>query len=114
MIDLGICFPVKLGLETWHFSYLPLRATDKLEYRRIRTTFENMNLPNLYTPRSANLKNFYYLGAKAWNNLPSDLRNKCDAKAFSNIYKAQLLHSIIGDPTYVVNNAYDFLYRPKI
>ena len=50
-----------------------------------------------------------YLGAKAWNNLPSDLRNKCDAKAFSNVYKAQLLHSIIGDPTYVVNNAYDFL-----
>ena len=69
---------------------------------------------NLYTPKSPNLKNFYYLGAKAWNNFPSDLRNKCDAKAFSNIYKAQLLHSIIGDPTYVVNNAYDFLYRPKI
>ena len=78
---------------------------------------------NLYTPKSPNLKNFYYLGAKAWNNLPSDLiiiiiiiiiRNKCDAKAFSNIYKAQLLHSIIGDSTYVVNNAYDFLYRPKI
>ena len=41
---------------------------------------------NLYTPKSPNLKNFYYLGAKAWNNLPSDLRNKCDAKAFSNIH----------------------------
>ena len=66
---------------------------------------------NLYTPKSQNLKNFYYLGAKAWNNVPSDLRNKCDAKALSIIYKAQLLHSIIGDPTYVVNNAYDFLYR---
>ena len=52
---------------------------------------------NLYTPKSPNLKNFYYLGAKAWNNLPSDLRNKCDAKAyaFSNIYKAlELLHSV--------------------
>ena len=68
----------------------------------------------LYTLKSLNLKNFYYVGAKAWNNLPSDLRNKCDAKAFSNIYKAQLLHSIIGDPTCVVNNAYDFLYRHKI
>ena len=55
---------------------------------------------NLYTPKSQNLKNFYYLGAKAWKNLPSDLRNKCDTKAFSNIYKGQLLHSIIGDPTY--------------
>ena len=45
---------------------------------------------NLYTPKSPNLKNFYYLGAEAWNNLPSDLRNKCDAKALSNIYKVQL------------------------
>ena len=69
---------------------------------------------NLYTTKSPNLKNFYNLGAKAWKNLPSDLRNKCDAKAFSNIYKAQLIHSIIGDPTYAVNNAYYFLYRPKI
>ena len=30
---------------------------------------------NLYTPKSKNLKNFYYLGAKAWNSLPVDLRN---------------------------------------
>ena len=28
---------------------------------------------NLYTPKSKNLKNFYYLGAKAWNSLPVDL-----------------------------------------
>ena len=68
---------------------------------------------NMFTPKSPNLKNFYYLGAKTSNNSRSDLRNKCDAKALSNIYTAQLLHSIIGDPTYVVNNANDFLYRPK-
>ena len=30
---------------------------------------------NLYTPKSKNLKNVYYLGAKAWNSLPIDLRN---------------------------------------
>ena len=30
---------------------------------------------NLYTPKSQNLKNFYYLGAEAWNNLSTDLRN---------------------------------------
>ena len=65
---------------------------------------------NLYTPKSSNLKNFYYLGAKAWNNLPSDLRNKSDAKVFSNIYKSQLLDKITSDLTYVVNNAYDYLY----
>ena len=56
------CFPVELGLETWHFSYLPLRATDKLEYRRIRTTFENMNLPDMsiiiYCPYEVVIQNY--------------------------------------------------------
>ena len=37
---------------------------------------------NLYTPKSKNLKNFYYLGAKAWNSLPIDLRNMSDPKVF--------------------------------
>ena len=69
---------------------------------------------NLYTPKSSNLKHFYYLGAKAWNNLPSDLRNKSDAKVFSKSYKTQLLDSISNDQMYVVNNAFDYLYRPKI
>ena len=69
---------------------------------------------NLYTPKSSNLKHFYYLGAKAWNNLPSDLRNKSDAKVFSKSYKTQLLDCITNDQMYVVNNAFDYLYRPKI
>ena len=69
---------------------------------------------NLYTPKSPNLKNFYYLGAKAWNNIPSDLRNKSDAKSFGKIYKAQLLDSITKDETFVINNAYDYLYRPNL
>ena len=64
-----------------------------------------------YTPKSKNLKNFYYLGAKAWNSLPSELRNMSDAKVFSKNYKAQLLDSIINDPSYIVNNAYDFVYK---
>ena len=68
---------------------------------------------NLYTPKSKNLKNFYYLGAKAWNNLPQDLRNMSDAKLFGKIYKTQLLDSITNDPTYIVNNAYDYVYKPK-
>ena len=66
---------------------------------------------NLYTPRSKNLKNFYYLGAKAWNILPSDLRNINDAKVFSKNYKQLLLDSIINAPSYAVNNAYDFVYK---
>ena len=65
---------------------------------------------NVYTPKSSNLKNFYYLGAKAWNNLQSYLRNKSDAKVFSNIlYKSQL-DKITKDHTYVINYAYDYLY----
>ena len=45
----------------------------------------------LYTPKSSNLKNVYYLGANEWNNLPPDLRHKSDAKILSKLYKKQLL-----------------------
>ena len=68
---------------------------------------------NLYTPKSKNLKNFYYLGAKAWNNLPTDLRNMSDSKVFGKNFKSQLLHSVINDPNYKVNNAYDYIYKPN-
>ena len=67
---------------------------------------------NLYTPKSKNLKNFYYLGAKAWNSLPTDLRNMNDPKAFiNNGLKNKLLDSIINNPGYIVNNAYDYIYK---
>ena len=55
--------------------------------------------------------NFYYLGAKAWNKLPSELRNITDSKVFSKSYKNQLLESLVNDPNYVVNNAYDYVYK---
>ena len=69
---------------------------------------------NLYTPKSTNLKNFYYLGAKAWNILPTSLRNKVDSKVFGKMYKLNLLESINNDSGYVVNNAFDYLYRPLL
>ena len=65
---------------------------------------------NLYTPRSKSLKNFYYLGAKSWNVLPSTLRNLNDVKVFNTAYKARLLESVINDTSYTVNNAYDHFY----
>ena len=65
----GGCFPVELGLKTWHFSYLPLRATDKLEYRRIRTTFENMNLPNVQLRHE--LPTHYKLSSSFRRQLPN-------------------------------------------
>ena len=69
---------------------------------------------NLYTPKSKNLKKIYYLGAKAWNCLPSDLRNLTDPKVFSRNFKNRLLDSVVNDPNYIVNNAYDYIYKVKI
>ena len=69
---------------------------------------------NLYTPKSKNLKKNYYLGAKAWNYLPSDLRNLTDPKVFSKNFKNCLLDSVVSDPNYIVNNAYDYIYKVKI
>ena len=68
---------------------------------------------NLYTPKSDSLKNFYYLGAKAWNNVPTELRNISDPKLFGLSYKKRLLESVTSDPTYVVNNAFDHIYKLK-
>ena len=67
---------------------------------------------NLYINRCASHKNFYYLGAKCWNNLPHSLRNLPDVKSFSNSYKMQMLLSTITDPNYIVNNSYDYFYSP--
>ena len=37
-----------------------------------------------------------------------------NAKLFGKIYKTQLLDLLItNDPTYIVNNAYDYVYKPK-
>ena len=66
---------------------------------------------NLYTPKSFNLKNFYYLGVKAWNILPTSLRNIEDSKVFGKAYKSNLLESIISDQNYKVNNSFDYFYR---
>ena len=68
---------------------------------------------NLYTPKSKNLKNFYYLGAKAWTSLPIDLRNMSDTKVFGKNFKSRLLDSVINDSNYIVNNAYDYIYKLK-
>ena len=66
---------------------------------------------NLYTPKSSSHKQFYYLGARAWNNLPSDLRKIEDHKMFTKDYKLQLLYSISRDKTYVINNSFDNFYK---
>ena len=67
---------------------------------------------NLYTPKSVSLKHFYYLGAKAWINLSSDLRKTDDFKNFTKLYKSQMLDSIIRDQNYVVRNSFSYFYKP--
>ena len=69
---------------------------------------------NLYVNRSTSHKNFQYLGAKCWNNVPTDLRNLPDVKSFSDSYKKQLLSSITTDPNYNVDNSYDKFYTAII
>ena len=57
---------------------------------------------------------YYYLDAKACNCSPTDLRNLTDPKVFSKNFKNSFkLYSVISDPNYIVNNAYDYIYKVK-
>ena len=67
---------------------------------------------NLYTKKSRTHKQFYFLGAKCWNVIPQPLRQAESAKNFSKILKNQLLCSIETDEAYLVDNTYDFIYKP--
>ena len=67
---------------------------------------------NLYISNSASHKEFYYLGAKCWNNLSPDARNLPDISSFSKSYKMKLLSSAIADPNYVTNNSFEHFYSP--
>ena len=62
-----------------------------------------------------NLKNLYYLGAKAWNILPTSLRNMDDSnKAFGKAYKLNLLEYILINPSYVANNSFDYILKYRL
>ena len=66
---------------------------------------------NLYINKSKTLKDFYYLGAKCWNNVPNSAREANDINSFSKNYKSQLLNSAVNDPDYRVNNNFDYMYK---
>ena len=63
--------------------------------------------------KSKTLKDFYYLGAKCWNSVPSHIRAIDEVKKFSKCYKADLLNSITVDISYRINNAYEYIYKPS-
>ena len=65
---------------------------------------------NLYTRKSKSHKEFYYLGAKAWNILPQSLRESESVKAFSSIYKKALMGSMKTNESYQINNSFDLFY----
>ena len=88
----------------------PYEMRDKFKYTSGGSRIaENCNL---YIPNSNSHKEFYYLGAKCWNTLSSDLRNLDDVKQFSNKLKALYLSSIQNDINYKPDNSFDHIYKP--
>ena len=66
---------------------------------------------NLYTQKSKSHKEFFYLGAKAWNILPQSLRASESVKIFSSSYKKVLMESVTNDRNYQINNCFSALYQ---
>ena len=106
----------QVHLSTYMFKIIKNQSPSNFinKFKFISGGSRNGSNCNLYTPKSPSLKNFYYLGAKAWNILPSSLRNMEDSKAFGNKYKSVLLESIIGNPSYAVDNSFDYFYKPIV
>ena len=68
---------------------------------------------NLYTKKSRSHKEFFYLGAKAWNVLPQSLRSSPSIGNFSNSYKQSLIATMVSDENYCTDNTFDCLYLVK-
>ena len=62
---------------------------------------------NLYTQKSKSHKEFFYLGAKAWNIIPPTLRASESINKFKNTYKTLLLSTMTSDESYQTDNTYD-------
>ena len=62
---------------------------------------------NLYTQKSRSHKEFFYLGAKAWNILPQQLRESESIYHFTKAYKTALLSTMINDDAYQTDNTDD-------
>ena len=86
----------------------PQHFTDKFTY--ISGGSRNGDNCNLYTKKSKSHKEFYYLGAKAWNILPQSLRESQSVKSFSSAYKNALIEKLHNDEHYRTNNAFNEFY----
>ena len=86
----------------------PQHFIDKFTY--ISGGSRNGDNCNLYTKKSKSHKEFYYLGAKAWNILPQSLRESQSVKSFSSAYKNALMEKLHNDEHYRTNNTFDEFY----
>ena len=66
---------------------------------------------NLYTQKSKSHKEFFYLGAKAWNVIPQTLRACESVKKFSNTFKSLLLSKFSSDVMYKSDNSFNRFYQ---
>ena len=66
---------------------------------------------NLYTKKSKSHKEFFYLGAKAWNAVPQTLRSSESVKHFSNTFKTLLLSKMLSDSSYLTDNSFNKFYH---
>ena len=79
----------QLHMSTYMFKIIngmsPPQLRDKFVY--ITGGSRDGQKCNLYTRKTKTHKQFYYLGAKCWNMLPTPLRHADSAKNFSNTLK---------------------------
>ena len=86
----------------------PQHFTEKFSYISGRS--RDGDSCNLYTKKSKSHKEFFYLGAKAWNILPQSLRASQTVKSFSSAYKNALMENVKNDQNYQINNRFDEFY----
>ena len=90
---------------------LPSNCMKKFQY--ISGGTRECSYCNLYMKKSKTMKDFYYLGAKCWNIVPSHIRVTDEIKKFSKLYKADLIKSVTSDLSYRINNGYEYMYKPS-
>ena len=90
----------------------PIKLDDKFQYTSGGS--RSAETCNLYLKKSKSHKEFYFLGAKCWNSVPTALRNINDSQSFSKKYKNELIVSVQNDTRYKLENAFDFFYKIKL
>ena len=89
----------------------PIKFEEKFQYTSGGS--RSAETCNLYLRKSKSHKEFYFLGAKCWNGVPTILKNINDPHSFSKTYKNDLITSVKNDTSYKLENAFDYFYKIK-